>query len=162
MSIIVYIYIYIYIYVCVCVCVCVCESLCAFVDRWPKKRSYLWHFWPASECLEGPLCLFWREDHTKSCARGNLRERKKKTKDVNSALIRPASPRSQSQLTDFFQISAHASGAWRHSHPWSHPLSGIFIVTSLNDTSSPCAREHLRSCLHLTNPCTEPKGSLPN
>ena len=23
------------------------------------------------------------------------------------------------------------------------------------------AREHLRSCLHLTNPCTEPKGSQP-
>ena len=30
--------------------------------------------------------------------------------------------------------------------PWSQFLSGIFILTSLNDTSSPCAREHLRSC----------------
>ena len=51
---------------------------------------------------------------------------------------------------------------------WSHFLSGIFILTSLNDTSSPRAREHLRSCLHLTNPCakrkvlslTKPKGKI--
>ena len=28
--------------------------------------------------------------------------------------------------------------------PWSYLLSGIFILTSLNDTSSPRAREHLR------------------
>ena len=28
--------------------------------------------------------------------------------------------------------------------PWSQFLSGIFILTSLNDTSSPRAREHLR------------------
>ena len=58
--------------------------------------------------------------------------------------------------------SAHASGAWRLSHPVvSFPIWG-FILTSVNDASSPCAREHLRSCLHLTNPCTEPKGSQPN
>ena len=81
---------------------------------------------------------------------------------ARSAQIRLASPRSQSQLTDFSQISAHTSGAWRHSHPCSHTLSGIFIVTYLNDTPVSRAREHLRSCLHLTNPCTEPKGSQPN
>ena len=46
--------------------------------------------------------------------------------------------------------------------PWSQFLSGIFILTSLNETSFPRAREHLRSCLHLTNPCTETKGSHPN
>ena len=74
----------------------------------------------------------------------------------------PSSSDRKTQLTDFSQISAHASGVWRHSHPWSYPLSGIFIVTSLNDTSAPRARDHLRSCLHLTNPCTEPKGSQPN
>ena len=73
----------------------------------------------------------------------------------------PSSSDSKTQLTDFSQISAHASGVWRHSHPWSHPLSKILIVTSLNDMSAPRAREHLRSCLHLTNPCTEPKGSQP-
>ena len=57
--------------------------------------------------------------------------------------------------------SASASGAWRHSypwsHPWSHPLSGIFILTSVNDTSSPRAHQHLRSSLHLNNPCTKRK-----
>ena len=36
-----------------------------------------------------------------------------------------------------------------------------FILTSVNDASSPRAREHVRSCLHLTNPCTEPKSSHP-
>ena len=40
---------------------------------------------------------------------------------------------------------------------WSNFLSGIFILTSLNDTSSPCTHQHLRSCLHLTNPCTKKK-----
>ena len=74
----------------------------------------------------------------------------------------------RTQLTDFSQISAHASGAWRHYYPWSHPLSGIFIVTSLNDPSALHAREHLRPCLHLTNPCakrkvlslSKPKGKI--
>ena len=51
--------------------------------------------------------------------------------------------------------------AWRHSPPKSFPIWG-FILTSVNDASSPRAREHLRSCLHLTNPYTEPKGSHAN
>ena len=50
----------------------------------------------------------------------------------------------------------------------SYFLSGVSIVTSLNDTSAPRAHEHLRSCLHLTNPCakrkvlslTKPKGKI--
>ena len=46
--------------------------------------------------------------------------------------------------------------------PWSQLLSGIFILRPVNDTSYIRAREHLRSCLHLTNPCTELKGSHPN
>ena len=53
--------------------------------------------------------------------------------------------------------SAHASCAWRHSPllvPF--PIWG-FILTSVNDVSSPRTREHLRSCLHLTNPCTKRK-----
>ena len=62
--------------------------------------------------------------------------------------------------------SAHASGTWCHSQP--QVLSGIFILTSLNDTYLVHAREHLRSCLHLTNPCakwkvlspTKPKGEI--
>ena len=36
-------------------------------------------------------------------------------------------------------------------------LSWVSIVTSLNDTSAPRARERLRSCLPLTNPCTKRK-----
>ena len=44
----------------------------------------------------------------------------------------------------------------------------VSIVTSLNDTSTPHARKHLRSSLHLTNPCakrkvlnlTKPKGKI--
>ena len=74
----------------------------------------------------------------------------------------PFSSDGKTQRTDFSQISAHASGAWRHSHPWSYPLSGIFIVTYLNGTSAPHAREHLHPCLDLTNPCTEPRSSQPN
>ena len=58
--------------------------------------------------------------------------------------------------------SAHASGAWRHSHPLVTFPIWDFILTYVNDASSPHAREHMRSCLHLTNPCTEPKDSHPN
>ena len=58
--------------------------------------------------------------------------------------------------------SAHTSGAWRHSHPLVSFSIWGFILTSVNDESSAQAREHLHSCLHLTNPCTEPKGSHPN
>ena len=76
-----------------------------------------------------------------------------------------------SQLLTFSNLpksSAHACGAWRHSHPWSHPLSGIFILSSVNDTSSPRAHQHLCSSLHLTNPyakrkvlsLTKPKGKI--
>ena len=95
------------------------------------------------------LCWLFNLSHPNTCGACN-------------AQIRLASPRSHSQLTDFSQISAHASGAWRHSHPLFYPLSGIFIMISLNDTSALHARELLHSCLHLTKPCTESKGSLPN
>ena len=50
----------------------------------------------------------------------------------------------------------------------SHFLSGVSIVTSLNDTSAPRARERQRLWLHLTNPyakrkvlsLTKPKGKI--
>ena len=68
----VYIYIYIYIYMDVYVCVSVC------VHGWvTKEGSYLWHLWPTLECLEGPLCLLWHKDYTKSYARKNLRDWKR-------------------------------------------------------------------------------------
>ena len=98
---------------------------------------------------------------------------------ARSAQSRPASLRSESQpsrseagtqLPAFSQIpksSAHASRAWRHSHPLGQFLSGIFILTSLNDTSSPRAWIPALM-LHLTNPCakrkvlslTKPKGKI--
>ena len=59
----------------------------------------------------------------------------------------PSSSEPGTQQTLFSQISAHASGAWRQSHPWSHPLSAILIVTSLNDTSAPRAR--VNTCGHV-------------
>ena len=96
------------------------------------------------------------------------------TRGARSAQIRLASPSSESQLslseagtqlTAFSQIpksSAHASGAWRHSHP----LVSIPIWDFYFDIS----KWHILSArawtpalmLHLTNPCTEPKGSHPN
>ena len=87
------------------------------------------------------------------------------TRGARSAQSRLASPRSESQLTAFLKSrksSAHASGAWRHSQPLVTFTIWGFILASVNDASSPRAREHLCPCLHLTNPCTEPKGSHPN
>ena len=70
-----------------------------------------------------------------------------------------------SQLTDFFKISPNpprSSGTWRHPHSVT-PLPMWAIVTSLNDTSAPPARARTPVLLlHLSNPCTEPKGSQPN
>ena len=68
-------------------------------------------------------------------------------------------------FSNFPKSSAHSSGAWRHSHP--QVLSGIFILTSLNDTSPPRARTPALT-LHPTNPCakrkvpspTKPKGKI--
>ena len=68
--------------------------------------------------------------------------------------------------SDFFQIPQNAPSTLLVHDVIHIPLvtflSRIFIVTSLNDMSTARAREHLHSCLHLTNPCTEPKGSQPN
>ena len=96
------------------------------------------------------------------------------TRSARSAQIRLASPSSESrfsrseagtQLTAFSQIPQILSPRFRCMTS-STPLVPIpiwgFILTSVNHVSSPRAREHLRSCLHLTNPCTEPKGSNPN
>ena len=80
--------------------------------------------------------------------------------------------RGKTQLTDFSQISQNRPRTLPVHDvihiPWSHPLSGIFILTSVNDTSSPHARQHLCSSLHLTNPyakrkvlsLTKPKGRI--
>ena len=65
---------------------------------------------------------------------------------------RLASPRSESQPSRsdagtqlcFSQISAHTSGAWRHPNTLLPISIWDFILTSVNDASSPCAREHLR------------------
>ena len=73
--------------------------------------------------------------------------------------------RRQELNSAFSQIpksSAHASGVWCHLHPLVSILIWGFILTSMNDASSPRAREHLRSCLHPSDQCTEPKGSHPN
>ena len=51
---------------------------------------------------------------------------------------------------------------FRYMISFTSPGPGIFILTSVNDTSFPRARQHQCSSLHLTNPCTEPKGSQPN
>ena len=75
-----YIYIYIYIYIYGCMCV--------FVDGCPKKRSYLQQFWPMSDHLEGPFCLFWHEDHTKSCACVNLQDQKKRRRTLGELGVR--------------------------------------------------------------------------
>ena len=72
--------------------------------------------------------------------------------------------RVSSQLTDFFKISQNpprASGAWRHSHSLA-PVSHLGILWHLWVTRPLCARAWTPVLmLHLSNPCTEPKGSQP-
>ena len=71
----------------------------------------------------------------------------------------PSSPRQVStRLTDFFKV-LRASGPWRHSY-----LLALFsiwaIVMSLSNMSAPRTQTPVLM-LHLSNPCTEPKGSQP-
>ena len=76
------------------------------------------------------------------------------TRGARSAQSRLASPRSEYQLTAFFQIPRILSDSGHDViHVPGHFLSGVFIVTSLIVTSAPRAREHL----HSTNPCTKRK-----
>ena len=94
------------------------------------------------------------------------------TPSARSAQIFLASPRSEcwfprsdagTQLSAFSQIPKILSPRFRciTSFTPSRPNWGL-ILTSVNNASFPRAREHQRSCLHLTNPCTEPKDSQPN
>ena len=70
-------------------------------------------------------------------------------------------PPRQNSTNSFFKSSQILRARFRcmksFTYPWSYFLSGIFIVTYVNDTSSPHAHQHLRSSLHLTNPCAKRK-----
>ena len=53
--------------------------------------------------------------------------------------------------------SAHASGAWRHSHPPGHIFYLGFLFWHLWMTHPPCARVKPALMLHITNPCAKRK-----
>ena len=73
----------------------------------------------------------------------------------------PSPSDAKTQLSDFSQISAYASGVWRHSHLLVSFRIWGFILTSVNDWTPALM-------LHLTNPCakrkvlslTKPKGKI--
>ena len=102
----------------------------------------------------------------------SIRSRGPRPKASPSPKSQPSSSDAKTQLTDFFsnpQKTPRTLSVHDVIHiPRSHFLFGVSIVTSLNDTSAPRSREHLRSCLHLTNPCakrkvlslTKPKGKI--
>ena len=97
------------------------------------------------------------------------------TRGARSAQIRLASPSSESQpssseagtqLPAFSQISAHASGAWRHPSPSSNSYLG-FLFWYLWMANPLCAR--VNTCVNVApNPCakrkvlslTKPKGKI--
>ena len=63
-----------------------------------------------------------------------------------SSESQPSSSDAKTQPTDFSQISAHASSAWRHSHPWSHSYLG-FLFWHLWMTHPSGAR--VNTCAHV-------------
>ena len=99
------------------------------------------------------------------------------TRGARSAQSRLASPSSESQpffseagtqLTAFSQISAHASGAWRHPNTlFLIPICDFYFDISEWHILSACAWTPAL-ILHLTNPCakrkvlilTKPKGKI--
>ena len=99
------------------------------------------------------------------------------TRGARSTQIRLASPSSEcrlsrseagTQLTAFSQISAHASGAWRHPHPLvSIPIWDFYFdISEWHILSARVWTPALM--LHLINPCakrkvlslTKPKGKI--
>ena len=78
----------------------------------------------------------------------------------------PSSSKAGTQLTDFSQISAHASGAWRHSHLVISYLGFYFDICEWRVLSAHAWTPAFM--LHLTNPCakrkvpspTKPKGKI--
>ena len=79
---------------------------------------------------------------------------------ANRLLPRQVSTR----LTDFFKISQNplrASGTWRHSHLLApFPISGYCHISEWHVRFARAWTAELM--LHLSNPCTEPKGSRAN
>ena len=67
-----------------------------------------------------------------------------------SSESQPSSSKTKTQLSNFSQIPQILCERFRCMTSFTSPghifLSGIFILTSLNNTSSSHAREHLRSC----------------
>ena len=86
-----YIYIYIYIYGCICVGLCVLW----LAGRIISGRIISGIFEAALECFEGSL---WHEDNTKSHARENLRDRKRRTKNVSQPGVRLQSSQLEMKL----------------------------------------------------------------
>ena len=86
----------------------------------------------------------------------------------SKAKTQPSCSEAETQLSDFFKSPAHASGAWRHSHP--------AVTFSIWGFYCDISEWHVRSAhawtpvlmLHLTNPCakrkvlslTKPKGKI--
>ena len=78
--------------------------------------------------------------------------------------------RRRTQLTDFFQIPQilHARFRCMMLFTSSSPIRDFYFDNSERHILPAHAREHLRSCLHLTNPCakrkvlslTKPKGKI--
>ena len=73
----------------------------------------------------------------------------------------------QGLFSKYPRIPAHRFRAWRHSHPQSYFISGVFIMTSVIVISSLREREHLRSMFAPTGALsqkvlslTEPKDKI--
>ena len=80
--------------------------------------------------------------------------------------VYPSRSESSSQLTDFF-LNHQNPPRTVPVHNVIHIPKTIFLSKTYFDICerhihSVGACEHLRSNLHLTNPCAEPKGSQPN
>ena len=79
-----------------------------------------------------------------------------------SAESQPSYSDAKTQLTDFSQIPQILRARFRCMTSFSSPDIWDFYFDIFEWHNLPRAREHLRPCLHLTNLCTEPKGSQPN
>ena len=105
---------YIWMYMCgVCVCVrgWVTKEEISYPASLKRHRSFQKTF----------LCLYWREDHSKNCARENLQDRKRRTKDVcqsgaEGQSVRSGSPKQSIRSGTLKQSIRSETQKWRVRH----------------------------------------------
>ena len=139
-----------------------------------QSRDLIFSIFDWCPCLEGALCLLWRENHTKSCACKNLQDRKRRTKDVGQSGVRlwsqrvgHSSPRHGDGQLALRSGSRAVGGQYgvknKDTKQWRRwPDESAFLL-SYHDTHRECLKVPDFTFLYFAvlNPCLSVSSSQP-